>query len=140
MTMSDRDFLSAFEAAAIPAERWMHRDHVRVAFLYLRGLAFEDALNRIRTGIRALNRANGVQDTPTSGYHETLTVAWARIIAAAIAPECAMSFDSFAQRNPHLLTKELLRAHYSKERMLSAEARAAFVEPDLAPLPEEHAD
>jgi hypothetical protein len=33
--MNDRAFLRAFEAAAIPRDRWTHRAHVRMAFLYL---------------------------------------------------------------------------------------------------------
>src|SRR5262245_44330518 len=133
--MNDRSFLAAFEAAAIPPERWTHRDHVRVGFLYLRELPFDEALIRLRSGIRALNRANGVQDSPTSGYHETLTVAWARVIAAAVAHGPAQDFAGFAQRHPELLKKELLRSYYSRERMRTPEAKATFVEPDIAPLP-----
>jgi hypothetical protein len=132
--MDDDEFLRAFEAAAIPTARWTHRDHVRVAFLYLRAFRFDDALVRLRSGIRALNRANGIQDSPTRGYHETITVAWARLVAAALAEESAQDFDAFARRHPRLLQKDKLRAHYSKERLLAPEARASFVEPDLAPL------
>lgn len=133
--MDDRDFLAAFESAAIPRDRWTHRDHVRVAFLYLRSFRFDDALVRLRDGIRALNRANGVQDTPTSGYHETRTVAWARVIAAAMTMDSAHDFDAFARGHPSLLRKELLGAYYSSARLLGLAARTAFVEPDVAPLP-----
>lgn len=133
--MNDRDFISAFEAATIPLEGWTHREHVRVAFLYLRALPFEEALDRLRSGIRALNRANGVQGTPTSGYHETVTVAWARVIAAAIAADSAPDFDAFAKLHAGLLNKQLLRSYYSKERLLSPEARSSFVEPDIEALP-----
>src|SRR5690349_848635 len=109
----DRAFLALFEAAAIPSEAWTHRDHVRVALLYLRELSFPQALDRLRTGIQTLNRVNGVKDTPTSGYHETITVAWAHLVAGAIARSgMANSFADFAQRNPDLLQKERLRAHY----------------------------
>jgi len=133
--MSDRDFLSEFESAAIPRDRWTHREHLRVAFLYLRDLPFADALVRLRSGIQALNRANGVRDTATSGYHETLTVAWARVVASVVERGAAEDFDSFAQRNPSLLDKHVLGAYYSNERLFASEARATFVEPDIAPLP-----
>jgi hypothetical protein len=133
--MTDLEFLAAFESAAIPSDRWAHRDHVRVAFLYLRDLPFDDALARIRSGIRRLNRANGVTDGPTSGYHETVTVAWARLVADAIPAGCATDFEAFAQSNPALLAKERLREHYSKPRLTAAEARSSFVEPDISPLP-----
>jgi hypothetical protein len=134
--MNDHAFLAAFEAAVIPAERWKHRDHVRVAFLYLRALPFAVAVEQLRSGIRALNRAHGGVDTLTSGYHETLTVAWARLVAAAIAQaDPVLDFAMFAAAQPALLDKALLRAHYTSALMLSPEARASFVEPDLIPLP-----
>jgi hypothetical protein len=137
--MNDHEFLAAFEAAAIPGGRWMHRDHVRIAFLYLRDLPFTEAVDRLRAGISALNVANGGQNTETSGYHETVTVAWARVIAAAIPRGAADGdFDAFAAANPQLFDKTHLLAHYTKERMLSVEARSSFIEPDVAPLPDSH--
>jgi hypothetical protein len=135
--ISDHEFLAEFESASISREQWTHRAHVRTAYLYVRRLPFQEALDRLRGGIKALNHANGVADTPTAGYHETLTVAWARVIAAALpSPDPAQDFDSFAQRHPDLLRKDLLQQYYSMERMFAAEARASFVEPDLTPLPQ----
>jgi hypothetical protein len=132
----DRAFLTLFEAAAIPADAWTHRDHVRVAFLYLRERPFAQALDGLRTGIQALNRANRVQDTPTSGYHETITVAWTRLVAAALASsEPIPTFTIFAQRHPALLHKTRLRDFYSRDLLTSPEARSTFIEPDLASLP-----
>jgi catechol 2,3-dioxygenase-like lactoylglutathione lyase family enzyme len=134
--MDDREFLVAFEATAIPRERWTHRDHVRMAFLYLRDHPFDDALSRMRSGIQALNRANQVPETETSGYHETVTVAWARLVESTIgAHGPTSSFEDFGAANPHLLQKTLLRLYYTRARILSEDARSRFVEPDLAPLP-----
>jgi hypothetical protein len=143
--VNDREFLDAFEAAAIPRADWKHRDHIRVAYLYLRDHPFDDALVRIRTGIRKLNDANGVPESPTSGYHETVTVAWALLVVDAIersrakqqsrAGEGAADSESFMAAHPELLDKTALRAHYSRDRIMSVEARAAFVAPDHAPLP-----
>lgn len=135
--MNDREFLQRFEAAAIPSEQWAHREHMRMAFLYLRGLPFDAALARFRVGIRALNKANGVEETPTMGYHETVTVAWARVVAATIAAHGPVEdSESFLAANPHLLSKTLLRLYYSRERILGSDAREKFVSPDVAPLPE----
>ena len=130
---SDADFLRRFEQAAIPSDEWTHRDHVRMAFLYLRERPFDEALEAIRRGIRALNAANGV----TVGYHETLTVAWARVVDAALTSYGPSDdFEAFARQNEHLLAKSLLRVFYSRPLIFSDAARADFVEPDLAPLPE----
>ena len=67
----------------------------------------------------------------------TLTVAWARIVAAAIRQWGAgADFDAFAAEHPHLLQKRLTRLFYSRERLMTWDAKRAFVEPDLLPLPE----
>jgi hypothetical protein len=51
----------------------------------------------------------------------------------AFGPEA--DAEAFFAAHPHLLSKVLLRLWYSRERMMSAEAKAGWVEPDLAPLP-----
>ena len=134
--MTDAEFLAAFEAAAISSDEWTHRDHIRMAFLYLRDHPWDAALEKIRTGIQRLNRANAVEETPVSGYHETVTVAWARVVATQLQHHGPVDdFETFAAANPHLLTKTLLRLYYTRARILTADAKATFVEPDLAPLP-----
>src|SRR4051812_47282050 len=72
--MTDTDFLAAFETRSLPFAQWTHRAHVKVAFLYLRGLPLAAALDKIRARIRAYNAANAVPESPTSGYNETTTV------------------------------------------------------------------
>jgi hypothetical protein len=134
--VDDREFLKRFEAAAISSEDWRHRDHVRMAFLYLRDAPFDTAVTAIRRGIQALNLANDVPEGPVMGYHETATVAWARIVVATIAAHGPVeSSQAFLDANPHLLSRTLLRLYYSRDRILSPEAKADFVSPDLAPLP-----
>jgi hypothetical protein len=136
--MDDGEFLRAFEAATISLADWKHGDHVRMAYLYLRDRPFEEALSCIRGGIQALLSGQGHASTASSGYHETITVAWAHLIAASMKhhPEAAdADFATFVAANPHLLAKSLLRLYYTKQRVSSAEARAGFVAPDIAPLP-----
>lgn len=132
----DAAFLEAFEARAIPHAEWNHRAHVRMAFLYLGRHPFEEALRRIRAGIQALNRVHRTPEELTRGYHETLTVAWARLVASAIAAHGPYpNSNEFCDRNPHLLRRTLLRVFYSPGRIFTPEAKSGFVEPDLTPLP-----
>jgi hypothetical protein len=49
-------------------------------------------------------------------------------------PACA-GFAEFIARNPVLLDSKVMLSHYSAEVLFSDEARAGFVEPDLAPIP-----
>jgi hypothetical protein len=41
-------------------------------------------------------------------------------------------FDAFAERHPALLDKRLLTRHYTAAVLASPQARAGWVEPDLA--------
>lgn len=134
--MDDRAFIEAFEACSLPFEQWSHRAHVKVAYLYAAAHPFEEAVGRMRRGVKAYNAANKVPEGPESGYHETMTVAWMRLIHAAVrgwGP--AASADEFCDRNPHLTQKSLLRIFYTRDHIMSAQAKAEFVEPDVTPLP-----
>jgi hypothetical protein len=125
-----------FESGAIPLAEFNHRAHLTVAYEYLRRYPLEEATRRMCGAVRAYGRARNVPQTPTSGYHQTLTIAWMRVLAsvmAAYGPEA--NAESFLAAHPHLESKVLLRLWYTRERMMSAEARAGWVEPDLAPLP-----
>lgn len=134
--MEDAEFLIAFEACRWPLGHWHHRDHVKLAYLYLCRYGLDEAAHRIRGGIRAHNAAHAVPESLTSGYHETMTQAWLRLVHAILCEYGpAETADAFCDAHPELLEKKTLRLFYSRERFVSAEAKATFVEPDLAPLP-----
>ncbi|HVL12004.1 MAG TPA: hypothetical protein VM529_05535 [Gemmata sp.] len=129
--MTDDEFLATFEAAAFARPEWTHEAHVRMAWLYLSRLPFAEAVHRVRTGIQKLNAKIGSPD----GYHETITVAFVRVIAdRATSGE---DYPAFRDHNPDLFDRTLtaLLHHYTKERLYSAEARKEFIEPDVRPLP-----
>jgi hypothetical protein len=126
--MTDDAFLARFEAAAL--DSFTHRDHLRVAFAYARRGGIDHAIDRARDGLRHITAAHGEPER----YHDTLTTAWARVIAHHAVGH-AGTFDAFVEAHPRLLDRELLLAHYSRERLFSDEARARFVEPDLSSLP-----
>lgn len=132
----DAALVAAFERTAIPRESWTHEAHVRLARALILAGGADRAIERLRAGLPRLVRSFGVEETPESGYHETVTIAWVRIVATTMAVHGAgETFEAFAAANPHLLVKSLLREHYSRARILMPEARARFVAPDLAPLP-----
>jgi len=133
--VDDADLLAAFEQATLPAEAWNHRAHVRVAFTYARQGDLNTALQRMRAGLQALNAAHRVPNHADRGYHETITVAFMRLIHAACRRYTFASSADFCDRHPELVQKDALLRYYSRERLKSLEAKAAFVEPDLAPLP-----
>jgi hypothetical protein len=127
--MTDDTFLARFEAGSL--ESFDHRDHLRVAFAYARRGGIEHAVDRARRGLRHMTAAHGEPER----YHETLTTAWARVIAHHALSHSHREFDAFLAAHPQLLRRDLLLGHYTRERLFSAAARARFVEPDLLPLP-----
>ena len=95
--MTDDEFLLAFQPAPSRGRSGHTKRHVRMAWLFLSRLTFVEALDRIRCGIRKLNARIGQPATThrapdrshcresngdPNGYHETITIAFARIIAA----------------------------------------------------------
>lgn len=134
--MTDDELLQRFESLTLPLEHWRHREHLRIAYLYLTRHDFETAAMKIRRGIQAHNAAHGIAQTPTSGYHETQTMLWAHLVAANLAEYGpADGSEDFLDFHTQLAAVKLHRLYYSKERFMSAEARMRFVAPDLGALP-----
>ena len=138
--VTDGELLSAFEALTLPFEQWTHRAHVKVAFTYLRRHPFEEALARMRAGVKAYNARHGVPDSEVSGYNETTTHAFMHLILATMRAygrtHPAPDADDFCDSHPQLMTRHALRFFYSRDRRTHPLARTRFVEPDLAPLPQ----
>lgn len=133
----DAGLIALFETTELPFEEWTHRAHLRVAIIYLRNKSYPDALDQIREGIQRYNLANNVPSTPTSGYHETVTVTYMRLVAALMKtkPEPCDS-EEFLKSNPELLNKSLLLEFFSKDVLMSEAARKSFVPPNQKPLPD----
>lgn len=133
LSEDDRAFINRFERCELPQEEWTHLAHVRVAWIALMSEPASRAIRRIREGIlryntEVLNRRHK--------YHETVTVAFARIIAHRLRSD--ESWPEFERRIEDILAGDLpiLMNYYTAERLMSAEARSRFIQPDLRPLPE----
>lgn len=134
--MSDEEFLAAFESCAHPLDQWHHRDHIKMAYLYLLRYPLEEATVRIRNGIKAYNKSKSLPEELESGYHETMTQAWVRLVHATLCEYGrAENADAFYEQHPQLSQKKNLRLFYSRGRFVSWEAKREFLGPDLAPLP-----
>ncbi len=130
--MDDETLWAGFVAATLPQSAFTHESHLRIAFLHLQKFSLDEAHIRMRAGIFRLNAAHGLVESVERGYHETMTRFW----LCAVKRACSGEPDSqtFCRLHPQLHDRELPFANYSRERLLSPEARARFVEPDLAPL------
>ena len=125
-----------FEDCTLPRAEWTHAAHLTVALWRLLQYEPAEATERVRRGIRRYNAAHGIAATPTGGYHETLTLFWLRVVRSFLegGRNEARSLVSLANELVANADKELPLRHYTRERLFSPEARAAWVEPDLKPL------
>jgi hypothetical protein len=131
------DLAARFQSCTIPKTEWTHAAHLTVGLWHVHEYGPDDALARLRRGIRRLNESHGGVNTATDGYHETITAAYVILLAQylevgprelTLGDQAALLLASpFAHRTA-------LSAFYSRDRLMSVTARAEWVEPDVAPL------
>ena len=128
--------LRRFDDCTLPREEWTHAAHLTVALWHLLEYDWPEAVSRVRAGIQRYNAAHGIRTTPTGGYHETLTIFWLRRVRSFLETgrNEARSLVALANDLADSADKSLPLAYYTRERLFSTEARAAWVEPDLKPL------
>ena len=135
--MTDEELRRAFESCTLPFAFWNHRAHVRMAFLYASQYPFDAALDRMRLSIKAYNASQQVPESLDRGYHETITVAFMGLVRSELTRRGPYpDSEAFCDCHSDLLDKSLLLKFYSKQRLMTAEAKRGFVEPDLGELPD----
>src|SRR5581483_7271168 len=98
--MTDEALVACFEAAEEPPGGFHHREHVRVAWWYLRQLPWTTALERFAAGLRRYAAARGAAQR----YHETITTAYVLMVNERLDEDARhLSWEEFAGRNPDLL-------------------------------------
>jgi N-formylglutamate deformylase len=130
--VDDEQFLSAFEAAAIPNHAFRHREHLRMAWLYVRRDGAAAGTERICAGLQRFAAAHGVPHL----HHDTLTRFWARLMAHVVEvfpglarfEDVLACYDGFEDRR-------LAYRHWRADTLDAPLARRQWVEPDLVPLP-----
>ncbi|MGB0579266.1 MAG: GNAT family acetyltransferase [Limisphaerales bacterium] len=137
--VSDDEFIKQFEDRTLPFQKWTHRAHVKVAYLYLRDHPFDDALHKIRKNIKTYNAANNVPEEQFSGYNETTTHTFLRLVQATINAYEGIfpsdNADAFCDTHLQLRTTHLMRLFFTPEQRQHPDAKEQFVEPDLCQLP-----
>lgn len=120
----------AFEEATVDPAAFHHREHLYVAWCYLRALPLEEALARYVQHLRKLAAALGVPDK----FHATVTWAYVVLLHAAMRRSPGATFDGLLAENPALLDHRggALYAYYDREQLDSDEARRCFVLPRRA--------
>jgi hypothetical protein len=133
-------FLAAFESGALPKARWTHAAHLFTGACYVVTYGEAAAIDRMRERIRAFNLAVGGRNTATSGYHETVTIFWIKVLAYIVGRLKAGHAGETRGELAHLAIEELVyqrdifREFYDFDLLQSEEARRTWIEPNIRPL------
>ena len=131
--------IHAFQECSLPRSQWTHAAHLTVGLWYLFYDSEPEAINAVRNGIKRYNSVHGIESTKDSGYHETLTLFWMRIVRGYLAEESRnRSIVSLANGViAQYAARNLPFCYYTRDRLMSAEARITWVEPDLRAIDSE---
>lgn len=135
-TQSEFDhIINGFRAKTLPAKEWTHEAHLIAGLWHVANFGFDEALVKMRENIKTYNEATGGQNTDSSGYHESITVFWVWILNEFWKVNSIDNQDFERICNAYLKSKYCDRNvafhFYTREKLLSREARLAFVEPDI---------
>lgn len=121
-----------FKNKELTEAQWTHEAHLTVGIWFLKNYDRYKATCRLRSGIIELNVSLGGKNTPTDGYHETITLFWIWLIRKYIEanPEKSVLGLCNAFLNSKYADRNLLLNFYSREVLFSIKARAVWVEPD----------
>ena len=121
----------------LPKAAWTHAAHFAAVLWMLSNRSRDQVSDEFPGLIRAYNEATGVANTDSSGYHETITQASIRAARDFLLqnPERPLFATCNALMASRLGKSDWLLAHWSRERLFSAEARRVWIEPDLEAFP-----
>ena len=127
-------FLDAFEGGKLPKDQWTHSAHLFTGACYVHMLGAAPAIERMRVCIRHNNESVGTKNTDTGGYHETITIAWIKLLTRLLRESEPMERAAFARLAVERFAgdREIFKRYYSFDLVKSVEARRTWIPPDLA--------
>ena len=125
--MNDQNFAEAFERCEIAGDAFHHRDHVRLAWIYLRQMPVIEALKRFTESLKRFAAHNDVPNL----YHETITWAYLLLIHERMERNPVDDFATFEMTNADLFAwkPSILNRYYDQETLDSPLAKRVFLMP-----------
>lgn len=125
-------------ARSLAKSEWTHEAHLGATTYLLLNRPDVDVDAQLPGLIRRFNESVGGVNSDTEGYHETITRAFLRGVRLFL--EEADKSEPLHELVNDLLLSPMGRRDWplrfwSKDRLMSVEARRRFVEPDLAAMP-----
>lgn len=126
-----------FIALTLPKQDWTHAAHFAAALFMLKHTN-KDPFISLPEFIRKYNESTGVENTDTSGYHHSITMA-SLLAAKHIIAEAPQDMPLYDVANRLLESKYGRSAwvldYWTKPVLFSSKARRDWVGPDRQPLP-----
>jgi len=126
------EMVRRLEACECSPADFGHGQHLAVAAWYILKFGPSAATEKMRESLLRYTTFLG-----RHRYHETITVFWLRAVELHVREmrDASNSVEIVNEVVAALGDKNLISRHYSAEKIASAEAKANWTEPDLAPLP-----
>ncbi len=127
--MRSEELIAGFEACTLSPDSFHHREHVQVAWFYLRTNGLLDALTKFSKNLQRFAAAHGHENL----YHETTTWAFFFLIHERMRREVnQLNWEEFAASNADLFDwkNNILQNYYRDETLRSDLARRIFIFPD----------
>jgi hypothetical protein len=121
-----RALTDQFEAETLDGRSFSHVDHIGVACQMLQRYDFLDAAVRYSHALANIAAKAGAPQK----FNTTITLAFLSLLSEKMAATPHDSFSDFVEKNPDLVSRDLLASWYSPERVNSPLARQAFLMPD----------
>lgn len=136
VSTQDSEYLKRFASCEVPLSEFHHKEHIRLAYTLLSQNDTDD-VDKAYVELKSLLQ-NYLEhnEVPESKFHVTMTKAWLMAVnhfMHSSAP--STDFENFISKNEMLNDKDIMFSHYSREVILSDEARADFVSPDIEHIP-----
>jgi len=128
---------TGFIDTTLAKAEWTHAAHFAALLWILRHRPELHPETDMPGLIRAYNGATGTENSDTSGYHETITLASIAVTRAVMAGQASdQPLHTILQQimASNLGQSDWLLAHWRRETLFSVEARRHWVAPDLASL------
>lgn len=125
------EVVQKFEACTFSGAEFTHARHLAVLVGYLSRSSEQDALSAMREGLLRFSAHHCVPML----YHETITRFWVCVVDRFMRSRRKAPLHVLANQVVHLYgDKNLIFNYYTRDRLLSPDARAAWLEPDLCSL------
>ncbi|WPV70278.1 hypothetical protein [Chitinophaga sp. LS1] len=127
------NLIEKFETCTLPKAEWTHEKHFVMALWYCIHYPLPEAVDKICNGIKRYNESVGGENTDESGYHETITLFYIGRVADYVITNRVSVFTEevvgdFLEQD--FVGKEYMLRFYSREYLMSKEARLRWKAPD----------